>query len=191
MTDNLSLLFENQAHWSKWLDEHHTTSSGVWLQLSKKDSIIRSLSYAEALEEALCYGWIDGQKKKGPEGVWLQRFTPRRERSIWSKVNRAKALALIEAGRMRPSGFAAVERAKNNGQWDSAYGAFSTAAIPEDLARELANNDQARAWFQQLSSQNRYAILFRLQTAKKLETRAKRLGKFVEMLARQETIYPQ
>jgi uncharacterized protein YdeI (YjbR/CyaY-like superfamily) len=191
MIDNPSLLFEDQAAWSRWLEQHHADSPGVWLQISKKNSDIRSVSYAEALEEALCYGWIDGQKKTGPDGVWLQRFTPRRDRSIWSKVNRAKALALIEAGRMHPAGTAAIVRAKSNGQWDAAYGAFSTAEIPEDLAKELQTKKSAKAFFEQLSAQNRYAILFRLQTAKKPETRAKRLAKFVDMLTRGETIHPQ
>jgi uncharacterized protein YdeI (YjbR/CyaY-like superfamily) len=191
MTENPSLLFEDQEAWARWLHEHHATSAGIWIQISKKNSTIRSLSYAEALDEALCYGWIDGQKKKGPEGVWLQRFTPRRERSIWSKVNRTKVLTLIEAGRMRPTGFAAIERARKNGQWDSAYDAVADAIIPDDLAKELGKHHAARAFFDRLNSQNRYAILFRLQTAKKPETRARRLAKFVEMLKRQETIYPQ
>ncbi len=191
MTHPPSLLFQSENDWSAWLDENHTTSPGTWLQISKKDSGIRSVSHAEALEVALCYGWIDGQRKKSSDEIWLQRFTPRGERSIWSKVNRAKALALIEAGRMQPAGIAAIERARKNGQWDSAYDAVAAAKIPDDLERELRNNKQAKAFFEQLSSQNRYAILFRLQTAKKPETRAKRLEKFVAMLARNETIYPQ
>jgi uncharacterized protein YdeI (YjbR/CyaY-like superfamily) len=191
MTDNASLLFEDKAAWSRWLEQHQHDSPGVWLQISKKNSEIRSVSYAEALEEALCYGWIDGQKKQGSEGVWLQRFTPRRDRSIWSKVNREKALALMEGQRMRPAGTAAIERAKGNGQWDAAYDSFRTAGIPHDLARELRRNKAAKAFFEKLSAQNRYAILFRLQTAKKPETRVHRLAKFVEMLKRGETIHPQ
>ena len=191
MTPAPSLLFQNKNDWSAWLDKNHNISAGVWLQLSKKNSDIQTVSHPEALEVALCYGWIDGQRKKGSDNSWLQRFTPRGARSIWSKVNRANALALIEAGRMQPAGITAIERAKTNGQWDSAYDAVAKATIPDDLATELRNNKQSKAFFEQLSSQNRYAILFRLQTAKKPETRARRLEKFIAMLARNETIHPQ
>ena len=191
MKQDPSLLFENKNAWSAWLDKHHKTSAGAWLQISKKISKIQTVSHPEALEVALCYGWIDGQRKKSSDEIWLQRFTPRGERSIWSKVNRANALALIEAGRMQAAGIAAIERAKKNGQWDSAYDAVAKATIPDDLAGELHKNHRAKAFFEQLNSQNRYAILFRLQTAKKPETRARRLEKFIAMLARNETIYPQ
>lgn len=177
--------------WLSWLEQHHATSPGVWLSFAKKNSGVASLTYAEALEAALCFGWIDGQKKSAPDGFWLQRFTPRRSRSIWSQVNRAKAMTLLDAGRMRPAGLAAIEEAKKNGQWAAAYEAVSTATVPDDLARELKKDPQAEEFFDQLSSQNRYAILFRLQTARKPETRARRLATFVEMLREQRTIYPQ
>jgi uncharacterized protein YdeI (YjbR/CyaY-like superfamily) len=186
-----AILFPAQADWRAWLDKNHANSAGVWLQIAKKSSDIPSVSYAEALEVALCYGWIDGQKRPGPEGVWMQRFTPRRPTSIWSRVNHEKALVLIKEGRMQPAGIEAIRRAKENGRWDSAYDAVSKAQIPHDLAAQLDKRPRARAFFQMLSSQNRYAILFRLQTAKKPETRAKRLEKFVAMLENHETIHPQ
>ncbi len=186
-----SVLFETQAAWAAWLRKNHAKSTGVWLQLGKKGSELRAVSYGEALETALCYGWIDGQKKPGPPGTFLQRFTPRGQRSIWSKINRQKALALIEAGRMQPAGLAAIERAKSNGQWDSAYDGARNASVPDDLDAALRKNPRAQAFFAKLNGQNRYAILFRLQTAKKPETRIKRLNQFVEMLNRHETIYPQ
>lgn len=190
MTDN-SVLFETKESWMVWLQQYHATCPGAWLRFAKKNSGIRSLSHPEALEAALCYGWIDGQKKTGPEGMWLQRFTPRGERSIWSQVNRAAALALIDSGRMQAAGLAAVARAKENGQWEAAYEAVAAARIPDDLASELDAHAAAKEFFEQLSSQNRYAILFRLQTAKKPETRAKRLERFVQMLKQRQTIYPQ
>lgn len=190
MTDDSPVRFETQADWVAWLAKHHASSSGIWLQIARKDSRAQSVSYPEALDAALCYGWIDGQKKAGPDGVFLQRFTARRGKSIWSKVNRTKALALIEARRMQPAGFAAIENAKQNGCWEAAYDGQSTATIPEDLAAALGKNTRARAFFATLSSQNRYAILFRLQTAKKAETRAKRLETFVRMLENHETIHP-
>jgi uncharacterized protein YdeI (YjbR/CyaY-like superfamily) len=186
-----AMLFKNQSEWLSWLHKHHAGSPGVWLQIAKKDAHIESVSYAEALETALCYGWIDAQKRPGPKGLWLQRFTPRRPTSIWSKVNREKALFLVEQGRMQPAGLDAVQRAKENGRWDSAYDQVSAAQIPDDLAAHLRKSLGARAFFNTLSSQNRYAILFRLQTARKPETRAKRLQKFVEMLENHETVHPQ
>ncbi len=149
-----------------------------------------SVSYAEALESALCYGWIDGQKATFDEQYWLQKFSPRRPRSIWSKANCEKAMALIEAGRMQPAGLRQVELAKADGRWDQAYAAQSKIEVPDDLQSELDKNPTAKEFFNTLNSVNRYAILFRIQTAKKAETRAARIKKFVEMLARHETIYP-
>ena len=185
------LRFETQAAWAAWLRKQHAKSPGVWLELGKKGSEVKAVSYAEALDAALCYGWIDGQKKPGPPGTFLQRFTRRGEHSIWSKINREKALALIAAGRMQPAGLVAIEHAKDNGQWEAAYDGPRNANVPEDLESELRRHPQARAFFEKLNRQNRYAILFRLQTAKRPETRARRLQQFVDMLNRHETIHPQ
>jgi len=181
--------FAAQAAWRDWLDRHHATSQGVWLQFAKQASGIASVSHAEALETALCYGWIDGQTKRLDESHWLQKFTPRRPNSIWSQVNRQKTLDLIERGLMHPAGHTAIERAKANGRWEAAYEAQSKAAIPPDLQAALDDSPKAAAFFKTLSSQNRYAILFRLQTAKKPETRASRLARFVSMLERGETLH--
>jgi uncharacterized protein YdeI (YjbR/CyaY-like superfamily) len=184
------MLFAQQSDWADWLDQHHAESPGVWLRIAKKSSDLQSVSYAEAIDVALCYGWIDGQSKKYDESSWIQKFTPRGPRSIWSKVNREKVTALIESGRMQPAGLAAIERAKQNGQWDAAYDAPSKATVPSDLQAELDKHPQASAFFATLNSQNRYAILFRIQTAKKPETRARRIQQFIEMLERNEKIYP-
>ena len=184
------MLFETQADFEAWLDEHHASASGAWLRLAKKASGLRSLSYGEAVEAGLCFGWIDGQKKGYDERSWLQRFTPRGPQSIWSKVNRAKAEALIAAGRVRPAGLAAVERARQTGRWDAAYDPASTATVPEDLQAALDASERANAFFKTLSGANRYALLFRIQTAKKPETRARRIQKFIDMLERGEKLYP-
>ena len=184
------MLFETQADFEAWLDEHHASASGAWLRLAKKASGLRSLAYDEAVEAGLCFGWIDGQKKGYDERSWLQRFTPRGPQSIWSKVNRAKAEALIAAGRVRPAGLAAVERARQTGRWDAAYDPASTASVPEDLQVALDASERAGAFFKTLSGANRYALLFRIQTAKKPETRARRIQKFIDMLERGEKLYP-
>lgn len=160
------------------------------MRIAKKDSGEKSVSYAEALEVALCYGWIDGQKRSESESTWLQRFTPRGKQSIWSKINREKALTLIEAKRMHPAGLAEVERAKKDGRWERAYDSWSTAEPPEDLLRALGANARAKAFFAKLDSKNRYAILFRIHGAKRPETREKRIRQFVEMLDKGKTIYP-
>ncbi|HET8655110.1 MAG TPA: YdeI/OmpD-associated family protein [Longimicrobiaceae bacterium] len=184
------LLFENEAAWQAWLQEHHGSSAGLWLQLAKKGSSLRSLSYAEALEVALCYGWIDGQKRSHDASSWLQKFSPRGPRSLWSKRNVEKVQALVEAGRMHPAGLRAVEQAKADGRWEAAYDSQSTASIPADLQNALAGNPEANEFFSTLKGANRYAILFRIQTAKRPETRAKRIAQFIEMLQRHETIHP-
>jgi uncharacterized protein YdeI (YjbR/CyaY-like superfamily) len=189
--DNLpTLFFETQQDWEGWLKEHHAEVAGVWLKFAKKGTGIASLSYAEALEGALCYGWIDGQKASLDDDYWLQKFTPRRAKSIWSQINREKALALIAAGRMQPAGLRQVELAKADGHWDAAYASQSNKTIPEDLQRELDKNPAAKEFFNTLNSQNRYAILFRIQNAKRAETRAERIQKFITMLANKEKIYP-
>jgi uncharacterized protein YdeI (YjbR/CyaY-like superfamily) len=190
LPDSTILLFAHQKAWETWLTANHTTPTGIWLRLAKKGSDIQSVTYAEALEAALCYGWIDAQKKGESEQAWLQRFTPRRSKSIWSKVNREKAAALIKAGRMRTAGLAEVARAKQDGRWDAAYDSPAAAEVPDDLQSALDCNARAAAFFRTLDRANRYAILWRIQTAKKAETRARRIGQFVEMLERQEKIHP-
>jgi uncharacterized protein YdeI (YjbR/CyaY-like superfamily) len=182
--------FASQSAWANWLAENHAKSSGVWLRLAKKNSGVPSVSYDEAIEIALCFGWIDGQKKTYDETTWIQRMTPRGPRSIWSKVNRNKAEALIAGGRMKPAGLQAIERARQGGQWDAAYDSQSGATVPLDLQVELDKSKAARDFFATLNSVNRYAILHRIQTAAKPETRAKRIHKFVEMLKRNEKIHP-
>ncbi|HVD41880.1 MAG TPA: YdeI/OmpD-associated family protein [Solirubrobacterales bacterium] len=187
MADDLPIqLFVAPEDLEAWLEENHDSSDGVWLKIAKKGSGGRSVTYAEALELALCFGWIDSQKRGFDEKHFLQRFTPRRPRGRWSKINREKAEALIEAGRMRPAGMAEVEAAKADGRWDAAYEGQRTAAVPPDLQRELDANPGAKEFFEGLDSANRYAILYRLDEAKKPETRERRLRKFVAMLERGE-----
>ena len=176
--------------WEAFLEGHHDTSEGLWLKIAKKGSGIESITYDQAVEVALCYGWIDGQARKLDEDYYLQRFTPRRPRSKWSKVNRKKAMELIERGVMKTAGLREVERAKADGRWDAAYDSPRTAAVPADLLRELEKNKQARKFFYELDSRNRYAILYQIQDAKRPETRARRIVKYVAMLAEQEKPYP-
>ena len=182
-------LFATAAAWESWLAKNHRTSAGMWLRLAKKASDLRSLTYAEALEIALCHGWIDGQKRGESEQAWLQRFLPRSGKSIWSKINREKALALIASKRMKPAGQEAIDAAKKNGMWDTAYDSPKSAQVPADF--QAALNASPRAWdfFRALDSANRYAVLFRIQTAKKAETRARKIREFVEMLERGERIH--
>ncbi len=182
--------FASREAWEAWLRERHATSEGLWLKIAKKGSGIETVSYAQALEVALCYGWIDGQKDKFDDQYWLQRFTPRRPRSKWSKVNRQRATELIQRGEMKPAGLREVERAKADGRWDAAYDAQSTATVPEDLQRELDKNEVAREFFATLTSTNRYAILYQIQDAKKPETRVRRIQKYVAMLSEQKKNYP-
>jgi uncharacterized protein YdeI (YjbR/CyaY-like superfamily) len=185
------LRFADQAAWREWLTEHHAVApEGVWLQIAKKGSGIDSVDHPQALDVALCFGWIDGQRKGQDETYFLQRFTPRRSRSIWSKINRTKVEALTASGEMQPAGLAEIERAKADGRWDAAYDGQRTSTVPDDLAAEFAANPAARDFFDTLDSTNRYAILHRLQTAKKPETRARRLTQFVEMLTEHRTIHP-
>lgn len=182
--------FASRGAWEAWLDEQHAASDGLWLKIAKKGSGIETVTFAEALDVALCYGWIDSQRGGFDERFFLQRFTPRRPRSKWSKVNRAKVTKLIEAGEMKPAGRREVERAKADGRWDAAYDAQSTATAPDDLCRELEKNDAAREFFATLDSRNRYAILYRIQDAKRPETRARRIEKYVAMLSEQKKLYP-
>ena len=182
--------FETQQDWERWLAERHTNTEGIWLKIAKKETGTPSVSYSEALESALCYGWIDGQKATFDDKYWLQKFTPRRTKSIWSKVNCDKATALMAEGRMQPAGIRQLELAKADGRWDQAYESQSKITIPADFQSELDKNQQAKDFFSTLDSTNRYAILFRIHTAKKPETRSARIQKFIEMLSKNETIHP-
>jgi len=182
-------LFATQAAWAGWLEKNHRKSAGLWLRLAKKGSGLRSITYGEALQVALCYGWIDGQKRGESEQAWLQRFLPRSARSIWSRINRDKAVALIASGRMKGAGLEAVEAAKKAGRWDAAYDSPKAARVPEDFQEALNWNPRAREFFQALDGANRYAVLFRIQTVKRAETRARKIREFVEMLERNERIH--
>ena len=189
MTDLPELAFESPQVWAEWLRANHETSSGVWIRIAKKASGIPSVTHAQALDEALCHGWIDGQAKSLDETYYRQKFTPRRARSMWSKRNREKVAALIAEGRMQPAGQREIDRAKDDGRWDAAYDSPRTSTVPDDLRRELDADPEAAAAFAALNGQNRYAILHRIQTAKKPETRARRIEQFVEMLRRGEKLY--
>jgi uncharacterized protein YdeI (YjbR/CyaY-like superfamily) len=185
----VTLRFRSARTFATWLRKNHSASEGVWLELAKAGAPEATVSYAEAVEIALCYGWIDGQKKAQDATYWLQRFTPRRPRSLWSKVNRAKAEALIAAGRMKLAGQAEIDRAKADGRWDAAYDSARTSTVPPDLQAALDAKPKAKAFFSRLDATNRYAVLWRVQTAKKPETRARRIETLVAMLARGEKIH--
>ena len=196
MADNSSAGFElivrDAAAWRAWLGKHHAEPEGVWLVLAKKGTVDpTSLSYDAALEEALCHGWIDGQVRRRDEATYKQRFTPRRKRSPWSKRNVGIAERLVSEGLMHPAGHSEIERAKSDGRWDAAYPSPATIEVPEDLAAALAAEPEAKETFDRLTSQNRYAVLYRVIGAKRAETRRRRIDGFVAMLARGETPYPQ
>lgn len=189
--DRLILPFASAGQFEKWLGEHHAdTPDGLWLKIAKRESGIPTVTYAEALDIALCFGWIDGQKDSLDEAWWLQRFTPRRARSRWSKVNTQKAAALIEQGRMRPPGLAEVDKAKADGRWERAYDGWSAAEIPDDLQAAFDATPAAAEFFATLDGRNRFAVLYRIQDAKRPQTRAARIEKFVGMLSRGEKIHP-
>lgn len=185
------ILFANGKAWWGWLERQHAASPGIWMKIAKKGAPEASVQYPEALDAALCFGWIDGQKKSIDTHYWLQKFTPRAKRSIWSKINREKVQALTDKGLMQPAGLAEVERAKADGRWEAAYDSWSAAEVPADLQAALDANPQAGANFAKLNSHNRYAILFRTHQAKRAETRARRIADFVARLERGETPYPQ
>lgn len=189
MTELPVIPFETEADWENWLEAQHTTSSGIWMKIARKDSGHTSISYQQALTIALCFGWIDGQKGKFDEQFWLQKFTPRRPKSGWSRINREKAEDLIGQGRMREAGLKEVDAAKADGRWEQAYESQSRITVPEDFQRELDKNPEAQAFFDQLNSANRYAILYRITTAKRAETRQKRIVKFIAMLNANEKLY--
>ncbi len=184
------LAFKGDRQWAAWLEKNHAKSKGLWVRLARKAAAPASLTYDQAVLTSLCYGWIDGQKAAGDEASWLQKFTPRGARSIWSKINRDKVAALIKAKRMRPAGSAAVERAREGGQWEAAYDSPKGSAVPPEFQAELDKSGAAAEFFATLNKTNRYAILWRIQTAKKPETRARRIQTFIAMLKRKEKLYP-
>lgn len=184
-----TIAFETAALFETWLAEHHNKSHGIWLKLFKKNSGIQSVTYAEALDAALCYGWIDGQKLAFDEQAWLQKFCPRRPKSIWSKINTGHVERLIREGRMQTAGLEAVAKARADGRWEKAYDSPGKAGIPEDFLEALSKNQAAEIFFKGLNKTNLYAIAFRLQTAKKEETRIKRMQNIIEMLAKGETFH--
>jgi uncharacterized protein YdeI (YjbR/CyaY-like superfamily) len=191
-TDKRQLVVADARAWRAWLEANHSNAEGVWLVLGKKGKLKpTSLNYTQALEEALCFGWIDGQARSGDECTFTQSFTPRRKRSPWSKRNTGTAERLVAEGRMHASGIAEMDRAKADGRWEAAYAGPASIEVPPELTKALAANPKAKAKFATLNSQNRYAILYRIATAKRPDTRARRIEHFVAMLERGETIYPQ
>ncbi len=188
---NPILAFASEASWANWLRKNFDISQGVWLRLAKKGSGVKSVSFSDALDMALCYGWITGQARGETESTWLSRFLPRSDGSIWSKINRDRAIALIRKGKMKPAGLAAIERAKQNGQWEKAYDSPKTATVPPDLKKALDASPRANAFFKTLDSANRYAILWRIQTAKKPEARVRKIQDCVAMLEKQKTFHPR
>jgi uncharacterized protein YdeI (YjbR/CyaY-like superfamily) len=183
-------LFKSKQDWAAWLEKNHRKSTGLWLRLAKKGSPLRSVSYREAVDVALCCGWIDGQKKPENDQTWLQRFVPRSSTSIWSKINREKALALIASGEMKAAGLEAIENAKKNGRWDAAYDSPSGATVPSDFQAALDANPRAAAFFKTLDRANRYAVLWRIQTVKRAGTRARKIQHLIAMLENEEKIHP-
>ena len=188
-TDYPTLAFESREAFEQWLAQNHTTAEGIWLKFARKNSGIPSVNYEEAVLAALCYGWIDGQAKGLDDTHHLQKFTPRRARSKWSKINCGRAERLIAEGKMQPAGLAEVERAKADGRWEAAYDSPSNMEVPDDLRAALEQNEAARAFFEGLNSTNRYAILYQIHDAKRPETRARRIEKFVQMLAEGKKLY--
>ena len=184
------LLFADRTAFRKWLSAHHASQPGLWLRIAKAASALESVTYAEALDVALCFGWIDGQKRSYDADSFLQKFTPRQKRSAWSKRNREHVARLVAAGEMHRAGLAAVEAAKADGRWDRAYDSPGTATVPDDLQGALDEHPDAKAFFATLKGANRYAILYRIQAAVKPETRARRIAEFVAMLQRKETLHP-
>lgn len=187
--DAAPALFKNAKAFEAWLKKNHAASDGLWLQIAKRGASEPSVTYPEAVEVALCWGWIDGQKKGLDDQHFLQRFTPRRARSVWSKINVDKVAALIEAGRMQAPGYAQIEAAKADGRWARAYEGARTSTVPEDFRAALEAEPQAKAFFATINAANRYAVLWRIQTAVKAETRARRIAQLVEMLGRGEVIH--
>jgi len=182
-------LFESQAQFEAWLEENHASSREIWIKLAKKNSGATSISRVDALESALCFGWIDGQAAKLDDAFWLQRFTPRRSKSTWSIKNCEKVIELLAEGRMRPAGIEEVESAKRDGRWDRAYASPRNMTVPDDFQRKLEEHPRAQAFFADLDSRNRFAMLYRIQDAKRDETRKRRIDRFVAMLDEHKAIY--
>lgn len=182
-------LFATQANWAAWLEKNHRNQDGLWLRIAKKDSGLKSVTYVEAIETALCYGWIDGLKRPESEQTWLQRFVPRRPKSLWSKINREKAQALIATGRMKDPGLEAIKQAQSDGRWETAYDSAKTSKVPPDFQAALDASSKARKFFEGLDGANRYAVLFRIQTATKPETRARKIEQMVELLKNNKRIH--
>ena len=183
------LEFQSAKEWSVWLSKNAQVSNGVWLKIFKKDSGIKTIAYSEALEESLCYGWIDGQKKSFDEQAWLQKFCPRRPQSIWSKINIGHIERLTKAGKMKPQGLKEVAAAKKDGRWEKAYDAQSKMSVPDDFMKELGKNKKAHEFYKTLNKANLFSIAFRLQTAKKPETRQKRMKMILSMLSKGEKFH--
>lgn len=183
--------FPDEPAFADWLGRGHAEKPGIWLLIAKKASGVKSITYSEALDVALCFGWIDGQRRAHDETYFLQRFTPRRARSQWSEINQEKVRALIEAGRMQPAGQTEIDRAKKDGRWEAAYKGARTIEVPEDLQKELDSDPKAAAAFAALTSQNRFSFLYRVGEAKRPETRARRIATIMDMLRKGETHYPQ
>lgn len=190
MSDDFpTLTFETQAKFRAWLNKNHAKEPGLWIRYAKKASGIKTMVYQEALEEALCYGWIDGKVRTVDENYYVQRFTPRRSKSNWSRINRDKAEKLIESGKMKPAGLAEVERAKADGRWDAAYESTANMKVPDDFTKALAGSAKARKFWGSLNRTNRYAILYQIHDAKKPETRARRNARFVDMLKNEQKLH--
>lgn len=181
--------FKDAAAWELWLEKNQTAADGLWMRIAKKASGTKSVTYPEAVEIALCYGWIDGQGRPHSDSAWLQRFMPRRPKSIWSKINREKALGLIDTGRMKPAGLEQIARAKQDGRWESAYDSPRNATVDPQFQKALNKNSRAKAFFKTINAANRYAILWRIQTARKAETKARRIRTFIEMLEKGKTLH--
>lgn len=186
---NPILVFRSAPEFRKWLSENHRSSEGIWLRIYKKDSLVATVTYAEALDEALCFGWIDGLKQKHDELSWRQRFTPRRAKSGWSKINTRHAERLMAAGKMRAAGREQIEAAKKDGRWTAAYDSQAQATFPEEFLRALSKHKKAQTFFESLSKSNKYAIAYRLQTAKKPETRERRMKMILEMMKKKEKFH--
>ena len=183
--------FKNAASFESWLEKNHKKEDGLWLKVAKAKSGIVSIKFPDALDLALCYGWIDGLRRGLDEDYYVQKFTPRRAKSVWSVINKNKVAQLIKDGRMKASGLAAIEEAKKNGQWDKAYHSPANISIPDDLQKALDKNKKAKAFFEKLNAQNRYAILYRIHQVKREETKSKKIAEYVKMLEAKKTIYPQ
>lgn len=183
------LAFASQSKWADWLAKNHDTSDGLWMKVAKKDSGIPSVTIVEALDMALCYGWIDGQRGSFDDKYYLQKYTPRRPKSTWSKINVEKVKRLIASGQMQPAGLKAIEAAKADGRWEKAYDGQRTMTVPKDFQAALNKNKKAKAFFETLNSVNRFAILFRIHNVKKAETRTRKIKQFIEMLENNEKIY--